>query len=143
MMNHSRQALLRASALKSLVERFSPESLRALDPAAQAKWRAMIAEHAQAYQREARSLVQELEPIFFPAASTAPTEEAKTTDDPNPADAAQRLLRLSYAHDEMMRAAFAVSNESRTSESLKAPQSRLSLLAAERLAGAIERLYKP
>jgi len=142
MMNHSRQALLHASALKGLVERFSPEAMRALEPVAQAKWRAMIAEHAQAYQREVRLLGQELQPVFFPAASPAGNEEAKTSDDLNPAQAARRLLQVSYAHDEMMRAAFAISNESRTSDSLKAPQSRRSLLAAEKLAGAIEGLYR-
>ncbi|MGH9935115.1 MAG: hypothetical protein ACREAM_02655, partial [Blastocatellia bacterium] len=143
MMNHSRQALLHASALKGLVERFSPEAMRALEPVAQTKWRAMIAEHARAYQREVRLLGQELQPIFFPAAPPAGSEETKTADDLNPAQAARRLLRLSYAHDEMMRAAFAISNENRTSDSLKAPQSRRSLLAAERLAGAIEGLYQP
>ncbi len=142
MMSRSRQALLHASALKGLVERFSPEALRALDPAAQAKWRAMIAEHAQACQREINALNQELQPIFFPAAPTAATDVAKTADDLNPAEAARRLLKLSYANDEMMRAAFAISNEIRTSDSLKAPHARHSLLVAERLANAIERMYQ-
>lgn len=142
MMSRSRQALLHASALKGLVERFSPEALRALDPGAQAKWRAMIAEHAQACQREINSLNLELQPIFFPAAPTAAPDVAKTADDLNPAEAARRLLKLSYANDEMMRAAFAISNEIRTSDSLKAPQARHSLLGAERLANAIERMYQ-
>jgi DNA-directed RNA polymerase specialized sigma24 family protein len=143
MMSRSRQALLHASALKGLVERFSPEAIRALEPAAQAKWRAMIAEHAQACQREVRLLGQELQPVFFPAAPPAGGEEAKTSDGLTPVQAARRLLQLSYTHDEMTRAAFAISEESRAGDSLKAPQSRRSLLAAERLAAAIEEFYQP
>jgi DNA-directed RNA polymerase specialized sigma24 family protein len=143
MMSRSRQALLHASALKGLVERFSPEAIRALEPAAQAKWRAMIAEHAQACQREVRLLGQELQPVFFLAAPPAGGEEAKTADGLTPVQAARRLLQLSYTHDEMMRAAFAISDESRAGDSLRAPQSRRSLLAAERLAAAIEEFYQP
>jgi hypothetical protein len=143
MMSRSRQALLHASALKGLVERFSPEAIRALEPAAQAKWRAMIAEHAQACQREVRLLGQELQPVFFLAAPSVGGEEAKTADGLPPVQAARRLLQLSYTHDEMMRAAFAISDENRAGDSIKAPQSRRSLLAAERLAAAIEELYQP
>jgi hypothetical protein len=84
-----------------------------------------------------------LQPVFFPAAPPAGGEEAKTVDGLTPVQAARRLLQLSYTHDEMTRAAFAISDESRAGDSLKAPQSRRSLLAAERLAAAIEEFYQP
>src|SRR4030095_6287454 len=41
-MGHSRQALLEASALKRLFERFSAEEIRALAPEARDKWLAMV-----------------------------------------------------------------------------------------------------
>src|SRR3712207_6245994 len=55
-MNHSRQALLHASALRQMVGRFTPEEARALDADARAKWVSMVREHAGAYRREAAAL---------------------------------------------------------------------------------------
>ncbi|HEX6625165.1 MAG TPA: hypothetical protein VF064_15745 [Pyrinomonadaceae bacterium] len=63
-MNHSRQALLHASALKRLAGRFTPAEARALNPDARAKWLSMIREHAGAYRRETAALRAQLGAVF-------------------------------------------------------------------------------
>jgi RNA polymerase sigma factor (sigma-70 family) len=137
-MNRSRQALLRASALKRLVRRFSPEELRALDPQAQARWRSMIQEHAQDYQREVAALRQELRPIFNSPGEAA-GEGAREAD---LAQGAERLLQLSYANDEAVRSAFTISADGRTAMSVRTQQFWRSLDTARKLAAAIESAYR-
>jgi RNA polymerase sigma factor (sigma-70 family) len=137
-MNRSRQALLRAAALKRLVRRFSPTEMRALTPEAQAKWLAMIREHALDYQREVAALRQELRSVFGgsgDAASEAVTEA-------NLREAADRLLQLSYGTDEAVRSAFTISADGRTAAAIKSGQFWRSLVTAEKLAGAIQSVYQ-
>ena len=119
-MTHSRQALLHASALKKLVTRFSPEQMRGLTPEAQAKWLAMIREHAIGYQHEVAALRQELRPIFN-GSSTA-TDEVVT-------------------EDEAVRAAFTISAEGKSAATIKSAQFWRSLSSAERLAEGIQHVY--
>ena len=137
-MAHSRQALLRASALKKLVTRFSPEQMRGLAPEAQAKWLAMIREHATGYEREVATLRQELRPIFN--GSSAATEEVVT--EANLAPSADRLVELSYANDEAVRAAFTISADGKSAASIKSEQFWRSLSSAERLAEGIQHVYQ-
>jgi hypothetical protein len=137
-MNHSRQALLRASALKKLVGRFSPEEMRSLAPEAQTKWLAMIREHAQSYRREVAAIRQELRAIFGGAGDAA----GETVTEANLAQAAERLLQLSYANDEAVRSAFTISADSRTAAAIKSGQFWHDVLTAEKLAAAIERVYQ-
>jgi hypothetical protein len=137
-MNRSRQALLRASALKKLVGRFSPEEMRALAPEAQTKWLAMIREHAQSFQREISALRQELRPIFGGGGDAA----GETVNEANLGRAAERLLQLSYENDEAVRSAFTISADGRTSAAIKSAQFWRALLATEKLAAAIERVYQ-
>jgi DNA-directed RNA polymerase specialized sigma24 family protein len=137
-MNHSRQALLRASALKKLVSRFSPEEMRSLAPEAQTKWLAMIREHAGSYQREVAAVRQELHTIFGGAGDTA----GETVTEANLARAAERLVQLSYANDEAVRSAFTISADGRTAAAIKSAQFWRDVLTAEKLAAAIERVYQ-
>ena len=137
-MAHSRQALLHASALKKLVTRFSPEQMRGLAPEAQAKWLAMIREHATGYEREVATLRQELRPIFN--GSSAATEEVVT--EANLAPSADRLVELSYANDEAVRAAFTISADGKSAASIKSEQFWRSLSSAERLAEGIQHVYQ-
>ncbi|HEY8186043.1 MAG TPA: sigma-70 family RNA polymerase sigma factor [Pyrinomonadaceae bacterium] len=136
-MNHSRQALLQASALKRLVRRFSPEEIDALEPEARTKWLAMIREHAQAYQREIAALRQELSSVFGQS-GTAGQEAIGET---NLAQLADRLVQLSYANDEAVRSTFTVSVEGTTTTAIKSPHFWRSLTSAERLAVAIQSGY--
>ncbi|HEX8138836.1 MAG TPA: RNA polymerase sigma factor [Pyrinomonadaceae bacterium] len=137
-MNRSRQALLRASALKRLVGRFSPEELRALDPQAQARWRSMIREHAGDYQREIAALRQELRPVF----NSSGEASGEAAGDAALAQMAERLLQLSYATDEAVRSAFTISADGRTAHSIKTQQFWRSLDTARKLAAAIEDAYQ-
>ncbi len=137
-MAHSRQALLHASALKKLVTRFSPEQMRGLAPEAQAKWLAMIREQAIDYQHEIANLRQELRPIFN--GSSAPTQEVVT--EANLARSADRLVELSYANDEAVRAAFTISAEGNNAATIKSAQFWRSLSSAENLAEGIQHVYQ-
>jgi hypothetical protein len=137
-MNRSRQALLRASAMKGLVRRFSPAEMRGLAMEAQAKWLAMIREHALAYRREVAMLKQELRAVF--GGSGEGTSEA--VNEANLAEYAERLLRLSYANDEAVRSAFTISADGRTAGAIKSGLFWRSLAEAEKLADAIQRLYQ-
>ena len=137
-MTHSRQALLHASALKKLVTRFSPEQMRGLTPEAQAKWLAMIREHAIGYQHEVATLRQELRPIFNGSSTT--TDEVVT--EANLQQSAGRLVELSYANDEAVRAAFTISAEGKSAATIKSAQFWRSLSSAEKLAAAIQRVYQ-
>lgn len=137
-MAHSRQALLHASALKKLVTRFSPEQVRGLAPEAQAKWLAMIREQATGYQREVATLRQELRPIFN--GSSAATDEIVT--EANLPQSADRLVELSYANDEAVRAAFTISAEGKSAATIKSAQFWRALSSVEKLAAAIQRVYR-
>jgi RNA polymerase sigma factor (sigma-70 family) len=143
MLRGSRQALLHASALARLAKRFSPGAIRALSTEAQAQWRSIIDEHAQSYRREVRGLSWELRPIFFPDESLG--EAADDERDIDRADSTQigeQLLRLSHEHDEMMRSAFAISTGARTGSPIKSTQFWRSLRDAERMAMAIQSMYR-
>ena len=137
-MAHSRQALLHASALKKLATRFSPEQMHGLDAAAQAKWLAMIREQATGYQREVATLRQELRPIFN--GSSAATDEVVT--EANLAQSADRLVELSYANDEAVRAAFTISAEGKSAATIKSAQFWQVLSSAEKLAEGIQHAYQ-
>lgn len=137
MMGHSRQALLQASALKRLVERFSPEEMRALSPEARAKWVAMIREHVLRYQREVSALRRELRSVFGSRESPG-----DTVSEANPAQNADRLVQLSYANDDSVRAAFTISADGRTTAGIKSEQFWRSLSRAEQLGAAIQNVYQ-
>jgi hypothetical protein len=136
-MGHSRQALLQASALKRLVERFSPEEMRALSPEARAKWIAMVREHVLRYQREVSALRRELRSVF--GSRESPGE---TVSEANPTQNADRLVQLSYANDDAVRAAFTVSPDGRTTAGIKSEQFWRSLSRAEQLGAAIQNVYQ-
>jgi RNA polymerase sigma factor (sigma-70 family) len=136
-MGHSRQALLQATALKRLVDRFSPEEFRALSPEARAKWLSMIGEHALGYQREVSALRRELRPVFGSQESTG-----ETVNDANPVQNADRLVQLSYANDDAVRAAFTISADGRSSAGIKSEQFWRALSRAEKLGAAIQNVYQ-
>ncbi|MBA2732687.1 MAG: sigma-70 family RNA polymerase sigma factor [Acidobacteria bacterium] len=137
-MNRSRQALLRASALKRLVRRFSPAEMRDLAADAQGKWSSMIREQALAYRREVATLKQELRAVFEGSGEGA----SGTVSEANLAEAAERLLQLSYATDEAVRSAFTISADARTAAAIKSRHFWRLLGEAENLADAIQRVYQ-
>jgi len=136
-MNHSRQALLQASALKRLVERFSPEDVRALSPEARSKWLDMIHQHASACRREVGALRQQLGMIFGARASNAEMNHLS-----NSIRMANRLVELSYANDDAVRSAFTISADSRSTAPINTDTFWRSLATLERLASAIEADYQ-
>jgi DNA-directed RNA polymerase specialized sigma24 family protein len=134
-MNHSRQALLHASALQRLVGRFTPEEASALNPDARAKWVSMVREHAGAYRREVGALRAQLASVF--GAQGGGGEGGGP-----PGQAAERLLQLSYAQDGAVRSAFTISEVGGTAAAIKSQQFWRQLSSSERLASDIEQAYE-
>jgi len=135
-MAHSRQALLQASALKRLVERFSPADVRALAPDARSKWLGMIQEHTQAYRREVNALRQQLTALFGGRAASDNVGSATAVQ------AANRLVELSYANDDAVSSAFTISADGRTAIGIKSDKFWSSLSTTEKLVSAIEAEYQ-
>ena len=136
-MDHSRNALLQAAALKRLVNRFSSEEIGELTPEARAKWLAMINQHTRTYQREVQALQSELKPVFESSSPSTPPLGADTSLVP----LADRLVQLSYANDESVRSAFTVSADENKLV-LNSAKFWRSLSEAEALAEAIQLRYQ-
>jgi RNA polymerase sigma factor (sigma-70 family) len=137
-MSHSRQALLHASALKRMANRFTPAQARALSEDARAKWLAMVREHAGAYAREVAALRAQLSSVFGGGAGVG----AEGLGDADAAQASERLLQLSYAQDSAVRSAFTISEEGRSAAAVKSPQFWRTLSVSERLAAEIQKAYE-
>ena len=137
-MSHSRQALMHASALRRLAGRFTPDEARALQPDARAKWLSMVREHAGAYRREVAALRAQLTPVFGSqggGGGGAPLEGSL-------AQAAERLLQLSYAQDDAVRTAFTISESGGSAAAIKSAQFWRALAASERLAASVQEAYE-
>jgi hypothetical protein len=98
----------------------------------------MIREHALAYKREVATLKQELRAVFGGSGEGA----SEAVSEANVAEAAERLLQLSYANDETLRSAFTISADSQTAAAIKSGQFWRSLAETEKLAEAIQRVYQ-
>ncbi len=137
MLNRSHQAMLHAFAMKSLVERFSADDLRSLDPAARAKWLSMIGAHAASFQREAAAIRQDLTPIFGSVASSASADESiDALDDAALFRSVSRLAQLASSMNESIQLSFTISAGSRNA-AVRTPVFWRSLKSAEQLADRI------
>ena len=136
-MNRSRRIRLHALALKQIVERFSTADLQGLDPAARAKWKAMVGEHARGFQQEAASLRRDLE-LIFPSASSAAGAGTSIviSDERELAQAVTRLYALASACDEDVSLSFSIA-ANHSAAPVKASQFWRSLKSAEQLAKKI------
>lgn len=136
-MDHSRNALLQAAALKRLINRFSSEEIGELTPEARAKWLAMINQHTRTYRREVQALQLELKSVFESSSQSTPPLGADTSL----VQLADRLVQLSYANDESVRSAFTVSADENKLV-LNSAKFWHSLAEAEALAEAIQLRYQ-
>jgi hypothetical protein len=139
--DRSLQALLHARALKQLTGQFSQETLRSVDTEARAKWRAMLVEHARAFERETSGLRRELEPVFFPNAGGGDGNiDFEIGSDSDWIRAAARLFEQASAHERAISRAFSNSaSGASVTSAIKSDQFRRSLRNAELLAERIAR----
>ncbi|MCI0486139.1 MAG: RNA polymerase sigma factor [Blastocatellia bacterium] len=135
MIARSRRVLLHAWALNHLVKQFSPEEVRGLSPETQARWRAMIEEHARSFRKEAREMRLGLEPVFFASSAGQEPEGIEAADSHK---IVESIFRVALSQEETLRNAFAISNGGETSQAIKSERFRLSLIRAERLAERLE-----
>jgi hypothetical protein len=139
-LKRSRQAVLYGWSLRKLVDRFSTNDLRGLDPQAHAKWLSMIGEHARGCQREIAALRQELSPVFNVASSPASLSDEAVSEIAGESDlarAAMRLNELSAGADESVRLAFTLSSGG--ASTFKSGQFWRMLDSAESLGQKIEK----
>lgn len=133
-MSNSRQAVLHASALQKLVQRFSANDVQSLSPDAREKWSAMIREQIIGYQRSVAAVSNDLRRIYPAAGSTTAVASAGSVQ-----EASAQLLRISFRNDDVIRKAFTVAEGNSGSEVFSVELWR-SLAEAEQLAREIQRL---
>ncbi len=140
MLARSNQARLHALALKPVIERFSPEELQALSPAARSKWRSIIVERVRSFAAETSALHRELAPLFPSLSGTAgAVSEFDIASDADLVRAVKRLMELASGNDEAVRRSFSVSANAGKSAPVKTTQFWRSLASAETLAARMSR----
>jgi hypothetical protein len=133
-LNNSRQAVLRASALQKLVQRFSASDLQSLSPDAREKWSTMIREQTIGYQRSVAAVRNDLGRIYPAAGSATAIASAGSVQ-----EASAQLLRISFRNDDVIRRAFTVAEGNSGSAAFSAELWQ-SLAEAEQLAREVQRL---
>jgi hypothetical protein len=134
--NRAYRALFRAIELKKVVARFATVDMRTVTPDARSKWLAMVHGHADAFEREAGPLFQELQPVFYPNATVSPSEDVVIQSDAELASAVERLYQLAFFCNEAVSSALTISSHS-SATTIKSSQFRKSLINAENLAKRI------
>jgi RNA polymerase sigma factor (sigma-70 family) len=133
-MSNSRQAVLHASALQKLVQRFSASDVQSLSSDAREKLSTMIREQTIGYQRSVAAVRNDLRHIYPAAGSATVTANAGSVQ-----EASAQLLRISFRNDDVIRRAFTVAEGNSGSAAFSA-QLWQSLAEAEQLAKEIQRL---
>lgn len=136
--NRGYRALFHAIELKQLINRFANVDMRTVAPDAQAKFLAMVHEHAIAFERENAVLRQEIGPVFFPEAALTSAEEISIQSDVELARAVERLHKLALSNTDAIRSALTISSQS-SATALKSPAFWQSIQRAGQLAEAIGR----
>jgi hypothetical protein len=109
---HAYDALFHAIELKRLSNRFANVDMQTVAPGAREKWLDMLHEHANAFARETVALRQEIQPVFFPAASAPGSEVGAINNDAELAPTIERLHKLALSNNEAVRSAFTTSSHS-------------------------------
>jgi len=138
MLGLSRQALIEAWALKHHREEVARIDLGLLGSQSQARWQAMMSEHAMNVRQALGRLRTELEPIFSTGANADPPG-----DEGNPTELDQgieRLFKVVLATEHAVRGAFAASNETDAATAIKTAEFWSALEQAERLAHSIGKI---
>jgi len=130
-------ALFHAIELKRLSNRFANVDMQTVAPGAREKWLDMLHEHANAFTRETAALRQEIQPVFFPGASTPGSEGGVISSDADLARAIERLHKLALSNNEAVRSAFTTSSQS-SAVAVKSAAFWQALFKAEDLAKKIQ-----
>ena len=133
-MSNSRQAVLHASALQKLVQRFSASDVQSLSSDAREKLSVMIREQAIGYQRSVAAVRNDLRRVYPAAGSATVTANPSSVQ-----EASAQLLRISFRNDDVIRRAFTVA-EGNSDSAAFSVQLWQSLAEAEQLAKEIQRL---
>jgi hypothetical protein len=114
---HSNAALLHSLALQDLVTRFSSREVQSFTEPERSQWRQMLNDHAEAIADNTAALRSQLAPVYGKAAGygQASSPVAKPV---SLLPASANLLSLVKAQDEIIHAAFTLSNENAKASSI-------------------------
>jgi len=136
-LRRSQRALLSGYALKRLVDRFSPDELRAFDTENRASWHSLIAAHAHNLAVETAAMRALLQPMVDnPGDDTSPVSPL-SKDDAGLLVAIKRLFELETVADRSIRSAFIASTQANGGSPVKTIQIWRDLLRVEKLSSQI------
>lgn len=138
-LSRSSLAMSHAGTMRRIARQFSPDDLRAMSPEAKAKWILVIKAHARVFEHEARRLRQELQPIFPNARVDQAPSGIDITDEASLIRAVELLFEQGSSTDDVIRSAFAVTQDAAATSAIKTLQFWKSLRSAEHLAEKIVR----
>lgn len=127
-LSKSREIRRHSLAIKQIAGQFTPEVLAKMDEPTRAKWRKIIAGHAQSATRQADALKGELKQIF-PNISAGGTQDGANLSDAEIINAANKLFSAANGVDGAVRESFSLSNSKITSAAVKS--SRFNGLLSE------------
>ena len=122
MVRQSRRAMSHVYALKQLISKFTPESLRGLTPQAKNKWLELVRSHASAYQAELGGLRVELQQIFGASSGVRVLNLTEIKDDASLIHAIEELVAVASAIDATIHSAFVVSTGTASSSAIDSSQ---------------------
>jgi hypothetical protein len=138
-LTQSSESLQHAWAIMRLVERFSPAEKEKMKSATQAKWLAMIQEHARNLEQQNGALRSSLLPVFSPSDTTpSPLEAVSIGGEVDLTQTAKRLFDLCFSNWEVVRSSFTLSNDRALTPRIRAPEFWRSLDQAQRYARRIQ-----
>jgi hypothetical protein len=138
-LTQSSESLQHAWAIMRLVERFSPAEKEKMKAATQAKWLAMIQEHARNLEQQNGALRSSLLPVFSPSETTpSPLEAVSISGEVDLAQTAKRLFDLCFSNWEVVRSSFTLSKDRALTPRIRAPEFWHSLDQAQRYARRIQ-----
>jgi RNA polymerase sigma factor (sigma-70 family) len=133
----TREAMRHAWALKRLMSEFSPAELRALAPAARAKWLSLVHAHAGSFKRETVAMRQDLQAVFAHGFIGDAQGGLKISSDADLDQAIERLFQLSSANDQVIRSAFTISSAEPATTAIRSVQFWRALRDVENLSNQI------
>jgi RNA polymerase sigma factor (sigma-70 family) len=141
-LHNSQQGMMHAYALRRLVNRFSKDDLRALDPDSRGKWLVMIRSHAASLAANLAGLRQDLRPVFSGVAGDGGSAvyEIQTGNDADLASAIQQLFDLCSEADKTVRSAFSITPDPSGATAIKGTKFWQSLVSAEAIATKVAKI---
>lgn len=120
-LNKSREIRRHSLAIKQIAGQFTPDVLAKMDEPTRARWKKIIAGHAQTAIRQTEALQGELKQIF-PNIQSGGSQDGANLSDAEIINAANKLFNAANRVDGAVRESFSLSNSKTTSAAIKSPR---------------------